>query len=269
MEEATPIAVIDDPEAGVETELEPVAEPDAEGADEWAKDQELRRYDEATRELIDEMEQEVREDEQAWNHAKARAAELKKVYERKVVELRQLIQRRRENRGKPPEKTLFTGVEGEIVDAEFEYSVPAADPLESLWRDYPLDRWTAFGLSEKQIEKLQAAGLSTVGELADYSQPNGSGYCKKFTDIKGVGKALAEKIEEANLGFWAEWNRVLKDKFAEEKGVVAVGTPQPEESCNVEDHGDQPGDSVRGGSAAPAPDGDQPGDDAGPREEAA
>lgn len=268
MEEATPTAVIDDPEAGVETELEPVAEPDAEEADEWAKGQELRRYDEATRELIDEMEQEVRCDEQLWNDAKARAAELKKVYDGKVIKLRQLIQRRRENRGKPPEKTLFTGVEGEIVDADFSV-VPVSDPAESLWRDYPLDRWTAFGLTAAQVGKLQSGGLSTVGELADYTSPNGSGYCKKLTDLKGVGRALSEKVEEATIAFWAEWNRVLKDKFAEEKGVVAVGTPQPEESCNVEDHGDQPGDSVRGGSAAPAPEGDQPGDDAGPREEAA
>lgn len=247
------VAVLDDPEAGLSAgdnrELIAAA---GDGEVVLLPDAALAGYDRQTRELIDEMETEARAAEDKYLALKAQAAEAKKIFEGMAAELRQLIRKRREQRGRPPEKDLFTAAGGGVVDAEYTVTPGDADPLENLWREYPLSRWTAFGLTAKQIDKLGSAGISTVGDLADYTRPNDSGWSKKLTDVAGVGKGTAEKIEEANLAFFAEWNRVLRDKFAEEKGVLRVADPGDEQGAA------QPG----GGDAAP-PEVDQPGDDAG------
>lgn len=244
------VAVIDDPEAGaspadaageVRAETE-AAFPDAAG-DEADR---LREYDAETLRLIGDWDAEEAEAEARHLTLKAQAAEAKKIYEGMVAEHRQMRRHRFASRGKPPEKTLFTGVGADDrVPGDGCLAAGDADPLENLWQEYPLARWTAFGLTEKQLDKLGSAGVSTVGDLAAYTRPNDSGYCKRLTDIAGVGKGTAEKVEEASGLFFAEWNRVLREKFAEERGV----SPRKEEAGGGPER-----DAAEPGGDAPAPD---------------
>lgn len=223
------VAVLDDPEAGgvaveeIEVELDPAGFL----ADEVAEEKRLAEYDRQSRELIDALEIEVRSAEDHFLALKAQAAEQKKVFEGMEVELRQLIRKRREMRGKKPEASLFDAA-ADRVPGDGCAIIGGADPLESLWKQYPLERWTAFGLTKKHIEKLHSANLVTVGDLAEYTQPNPSNpeWSKRLTDIAGIGKQTGEKIEEANLLFFAEWNRGLKERFADEKGVRREGQPE-------------------------------------------
>lgn len=71
--------------------------------------------------------------------------------------------------------------------------------LESVddWKDVPLADVLKAHVSEKIIEKLTEAELTTVGQLAEYTAK-----CR-LTDIKGIGQAKAEQIEKAMEHFWA------------------------------------------------------------------
>lgn len=63
------------------------------------------------------------------------------------------------------------------------------------WRGVSL---TELGLSEKIIGCLSYAKIETMGALADWSKRN------RITDVKGIGEAAAETIEEATTKYWRE-----------------------------------------------------------------
>src|SRR5262245_40355359 len=73
--------------------------------------EELAAYDEQTRRLIDDAEQEVSESESRSDTAKKEAKEAKEQLESDETRLRKLIRERRENRGKPPQKSLLDHAE--------------------------------------------------------------------------------------------------------------------------------------------------------------
>lgn len=74
----------------------------------------------------------------------------------------------------------------------------STEPDES-WKPTPIVELES--LPQPIKDKLLDAGISTVGELADYtSQGN------QLTDIKGIGAAKAEKIEAAMEKFWESRN---------------------------------------------------------------
>lgn len=54
------------------------------------------------------------------------------------------------------------------------------------------------------LKNMKAAGLQTVKDLTEWTKPDGGGYCKQLTDIKGVGASASEKIEERMIEFWAQ-----------------------------------------------------------------
>ncbi|AMV23444.1 hypothetical protein VT84_03475 [Gemmata sp. SH-PL17] len=116
----------------------------------------------------------------------------------------------------------------DLQDAE-KGAKPQVDVTESLWREYPIVRWNRFGISAKDIEKLEAGGVKresqpmpirTVGDLSNFSTPTANGYSRKYADIKGIGEAGADRISEAEMRFWSWWNAGGDKEFARERGLI-------------------------------------------------
>lgn len=106
---------------------------------------------------------------------------------------------------------------------------PAAVVPEDLWRAYPIDRWTRYGVSEKDVERLAAGEvkktgerypIATVGDLSNFSKPTGSGWTMGYADIKGIGPGGADRISDAEAQFWAAWANGLDVEFARERGLT-------------------------------------------------
>lgn len=100
---------------------------------------------------------------------------------------------------------------------------------EDLWRAYPIERWTRFGLTSKDVDKLAAGEIKketgrspivTVGDLSNFSAPGANGWTRKLADIKGIGAAGADRISEAEARFWKEWRDGGEEQFARERGLI-------------------------------------------------
>ena len=113
-----------------------------------------------------------------WKDLQAQAAEAKKEYDGAVLVIRALI------RAQTEDLPLFDNL-GEKSEEDADNS----------WREVEL---SSLDLSAKVLENLDAARLTTIGELADYSANGG-----RLTQVAGIGPAAAEKIEDALEGFWA------------------------------------------------------------------
>lgn len=121
-----------------------------------------------------------------------------------------------------------------IIDAEFK------QPESDLYKQYPIDRWTRFGLTAKDVEKLHACetkgtatGLPivTMGDLQRFVTPNPAspGYVQSVTDIKGIGDAGATRIEEAQMQFWGWWRAGGAAEFAAEINPPEAPEATPEQ----------------------------------------
>lgn len=121
------------------------------------------------------------------------------------------------------------------IDAETAEAPPAAPEL---WREYPIDRWTRFGLTSKDVEKLhsgEAKGggghpIITVGDLNRFVTPNPANpsYARGYGDIKGIGAAGVDRISEAETKFWAWWKGEGEAAFALERAPKAELEPAAE-----------------------------------------
>lgn len=123
----------------------------------------------------------------------------------------------------------------ELIDAENREQPESATPAipEDLWREYPLERWTRFGITDKDVAKLadgvvkRESGnrpLKTVGDLSNFTQPTSSGYTRQYADIKGIGPGGADRISDAETKFWAWWQGGGDAEFARERGLNAPVT---------------------------------------------
>jgi hypothetical protein len=103
------------------------------------------------------------------------------------------------------------------------------DPLEDLWKQYPIERLREFGLTDSDVKKLnecmvkttgESFPIATMGDLNRFTQPSTSnpGYNRGYGDIKGFGTAGTDRLSEAEAKFWAAWNGGLQNQFAEERG---------------------------------------------------
>lgn len=123
----------------------------------------------------------------------------------------------------------------EVIDRET--AVVAADPEpdaapaipEGLWREYPIERWDRFGITQKDIDKLAAGEVKretgrrpirTVGDLSEFTTPTASGYSRGYADVKGIGPGGADRISEAEMRFWAWWKNGGDAEFARERGLI-------------------------------------------------
>lgn len=106
---------------------------------------------------------------------------------------------------------------------------PSEGPLAELWREFPLDRFEKFGLTSGDIEKLAAGEvkqgtgfpLITVGDMQRFTTPyeHNPSYCRNLSDIRGIGAAAVDRIQDANANFWGWWNGGGAEEFAAEKGI--------------------------------------------------
>lgn len=62
------------------------------------------------------------------------------------------------------------------------------------WRDHSIEELADKGVTAKKIESLQAAGISTLGDLQNLMQKTGEFWA---ADIKGVGGVAKTAIEDA------------------------------------------------------------------------
>lgn len=69
------------------------------------------------------------------------------------------------------------------------------------WREMPLSN---VGLKPRELEPLARVGITTVGELANYSNLFFGGYY--LTEIDGISEADAEAIEKKMEMFWPTRN---------------------------------------------------------------
>ena len=184
----------DEPEADEPVVVEATEKPD------------LDAYDRETVSLVEAAAREADEAEARHLAAKERAAMLKKDFEAMSDRLLALIRARKENRGKPVQKTLVSDLpEPDGAEGETEGETPKAE--DEAWRQVPLSEWVNFGATEKDIELLaqHVPAIVTVGDLADFTRPpagNPDGG-KRLSDIKGYGKARIDRVSEAEPKFWA------------------------------------------------------------------
>jgi hypothetical protein len=139
-----------------------------------------------------------------WTQLKGDASEAKKEYDQAVSELSYLISRGPEKQQKLP---FVDSTDGESL----------------AWRDIMVEE--SLGLTAKILEKLEDAGVRTIGELEDLRAGAG------LTSIGGIGQTTADKIEEQVL----EWLSENRDKFGE---TVEESTEQDEIDGDTEGDSD-------------------------------
>lgn len=197
------------PESTIETELELEPGPAASVADDTdanevsPADFDSDDTDELKLKRIADAEKRVRFWSRKLEMAKLRAKAAKAEWENACGELQRVIRDETD-----PEPNLFNrddddGDDEENEDEEIEEEpAPAGGPSgsgEEAWRVVKL---AAISLAPAIVDKLAAAGIDTVGALSDYLKPNNSGFCKRLTDIAGVGEKKAEQIEAALDQWW-------------------------------------------------------------------
>lgn len=91
-------------------------------------------------------------------------------------------------------------------DHEDQKMLPGELKAEGPWRDHPMSELFEGAL----LKSLKKAGITTVGELADYT----SGEHGHLTEIEGIGPGKAAKIEDVMLQFWAENPDADKEEVA-------------------------------------------------------
>lgn len=201
----------------------------------------LQAYDRETIRLINEEAEEVKHFEREYDEAADVAKECKKSFEKAEKALRELIEERKNGRGKPQQPTLFK--EPEDADAEDEDEVdteitkseaqpeteatvetqpePEAENTGSgVWGGnheftpeelaIPL---SSLSLPQGIINSLSNAvkkdggsckPIQTVGDYFDYLKPIANGWMPSLKDIKGIGDSKVEQIEQAILDFTTE-----------------------------------------------------------------
>jgi hypothetical protein len=127
----------------------------------------------------------------------------------------------------------------------------APDVLEELWREFPIAGWKEYGLSDTDVKKLAEGHVKrdnstfpirTVGDLNRFVTPNPEmpDFVRGYGDIKGIGQAGVDRISEAETKFWASWQNGLKERFAEERGLVTKEPDSGDEAASG-DCGEVPG----------------------------
>lgn len=112
----------------------------------------------------------------------------KQHYEDAVNELRQLVRR-----GPDRQQRLPFPDDDQVTPEPITVNTTETD--DDSWKPTPIIELD--GLAEPIKNKLLDAGISTVGELADFTATG-----NLLTDVKGIGAAKAEKIEAALEKFW-------------------------------------------------------------------
>ena len=148
-------------------------------------------YEHSHYNLIREKARAVRASKAEWKDLDDLTKAAKKRFEAELAELTYLSNR------DPREQLAMPFDDAGAMDGATVTVNQQADAsfTDDAWQKTPL---ADLGLSPKILEAMEVARLRTVGELADYSRQY------MLTDIKGIGPAKAEEIEDALTKFWAE-----------------------------------------------------------------
>ena len=133
------------------------------------------------------------EAEEEFEDANTVAKMLKKRWESRVEVLRQLIRR-----GPDSQLPLPFAEESEQEPDDAWKAVPIGDVLQ---------------LTDKQAEKLQEAGIKTVGDFELLRAGEG------ITSLKGVGQSTADAWEDQMLDWLAVHSRPVEDEHSEDDDV--------------------------------------------------
>lgn len=209
----------------------------------------LSAYDTETAEVSGQQVRRIYDLQTEWQRLHEEAAAKKKEFEAARTAHLNYVRQRIDQRGKKPAETgnLFQNVEAEetlkkygpAANASGAAAVAGGGPQQlpqtgsaagwypdDLWKQFPIDRYTAWGLTAADVEKLKAGvvkgrpepfPIETVGDLNRYTTPSEGGHSLRLTDIKGIGEAAAERLLKADSAFWGEWPG-LSAAFAVEKG---------------------------------------------------
>lgn len=193
----------------------------------WSKE-ELQTYVDK----IGSIEDEIRNQDHDIEETRQELKSLKERRAGNLSELRRLVWEKKHPEAHP----LFNGKPSSNGNGK-----PHTPPMQEVKDD---DSWKAVkleealqGLSPSILTKLHDANLHTMGELQAWTAADGGRH--RISDIKGVGAAAAEKIEEASTAFWARRNKELAEKAKADSGAAAT---QPDaaavqlspEACKVE-----------------------------------
>lgn len=140
----------------------------------------------------------------------------------------------------------YNAVTLELTEAAAGKRNPPVPETDELWKQFPIDRLTDFGLTDSDVKKLHAGEVKrtgevfpilTMGDLNRFVTPNPANpsYTRGYQDVKGLGPAGVDRVSEAETKFWASWNAGLRDKFATEKGHVQPATVASESPAEVPD----------------------------------
>lgn len=160
--------------------------------------------------------------EREYDTAKAEANELKKAFEATVERLRKKIREAKSSSEFPlvdmASKSGSQNATQVIISGE-------TQEIDESWKLVTIDE--AMPDLPKHIrEKLQAAELPTMGDLANFVAADGGK--KRLTDIPGIGEKSAEKIEEAQMAFFERRRTARPYPSPEETQAMLVKEPQAE-----------------------------------------
>ena len=93
------------------------------------------------------------------------------------------------------------------------------EPKPEAWKDVPISE--VIELTPKQIEKLEAAGVKTMGQFEHLRSGQMDGYPDGLKSVKGVGQKTVDEWEEQAL----KW-LFVNNREAEKEGTDDAGTEQ-------------------------------------------
>jgi hypothetical protein len=137
-----------------------------------------------------------------YEDVKAEAAAEKRRYESLQEQLNSLI-----SQGANPQREL----------AFPEHAKEEPNP--EAWKDVPISE--VIELTPKQIEKLEAAGVKTMGQFEHLRSGHMDGYPDGLKSVKGVGQKTVDEWEEQAL----KW-LFVNNREAEKEGTDDAGTEQ-------------------------------------------
>lgn len=213
---------------------------------------ELAAFDAETSRLVGKAMDEIDEAQKEFDEVNSEAKAAKVRWQGLVEQQHKLIRERREIRGKPIQRTLLDYAPptvNEVSTAPLQ-ATTEPDPLENLWREFPLDRFTIWGMTDNDVKRLAEGQrkkfdphpIATIGQLADFSSNTANpGFENRLTDFKGIGTTGADRITQATDHFWSWWRSNGQAEFAAERGIRHATQPGDGE-------GDiRPGDQGDGG----------------------
>ena len=93
------------------------------------------------------------------------------------------------------------------------------EPKPEAWEDVPISE--VIELTPKQIEKLEAAGVKTMGQFEHLRSGQMDGYPDGLKSVKGVGQKTVDEWEEQAL----KW-LFVNNREPEKEGTDDAGTEQ-------------------------------------------